>query len=109
MAYEYTSLGNWRYVTGTQNTLSCSVVYENFTNSYGLLLYLADMQTFSMLAAVPLSQFTTDPVTPDDVKNAFFPRENCEGGYFGGTLYRLVGSTVTPVSTPAGWNMFSSP
>ena len=96
-------------MTGTQDSLSCSVVYESTSNSYGLLQYLAEQKSFTMLAAVPLSQFTTDPVTPSDVKAAFLPKENCEGGYFAGTLYRLAGSTVAPVSVPAGWTALSSP
>lgn len=104
-----TAAGSWSYVTGTQESLSCSVVYESVSNSYGLLQYLAEQQSFAMLAVAPVSQFTADPVTPADVKAAFVPKANCEGGYFAGTLYRLAGSTVAPVSTPAGWTMLSSP
>lgn len=85
------------------------IVYEAATNSYGVLQYLADQQSFSILAIAPASQISSDPFTPEDTKATISVKENCEVAYFKNTLYRIAGSGVVEVPTPPGWSRSSSP
>lgn len=98
-------------MTGTTETLSCSLVNDFSSGNYGLLQYIADKGTFSMVyRSTNGSIFGNSNMSIASAKNTTILKENCQAGYEGNTLYRLVNSTtVAPLSAPAGWTASSSP
>jgi hypothetical protein len=51
--------GLWEYVKGTQETLSCNLIYDSTTQTYGLLQFLSDQGIFQILAKLPLATVRT--------------------------------------------------
>lgn len=45
--------GNWVYIKGTTNTLSCSLIHELITDSYGLLQFKNDLGVFQIVSRIP--------------------------------------------------------
>jgi hypothetical protein len=69
--FNLTLPGNWTYVLGTRDTLSCSVIRDNNTNAYGLLLFQAENRLFRAIAqdflrSVPAAQNST----PEDIRSS---------------------------------------
>jgi hypothetical protein len=103
--------GNWSYVTGTQDTLSCNVIHEANRDIYGLIQFLSSSASFKLLAEDFLSIFTSQtPMNVTTVASALKVGDNCNGVYFNNVLYKLIPGTnnLTAVTVPAGWNSSST-
>ena len=62
--------GNWYHVESSLKSLSCSVFYETNTNVVGMLRWSRVNGTFSLLGGLPISAFTNDTVTIDQIRQA---------------------------------------
>lgn len=58
-SYSFTQLGDWVYVTGTKESLSCSLVYEPASQTFGLMQFISSAGSFKMLALDPVSNLPT--------------------------------------------------
>jgi len=68
--YELILPGSWVHVESTVQDLSCSVLFESNTNTMGMVRWDRVSGTFQLLGALPLSTFTQDTVTLDQVRQA---------------------------------------
>jgi hypothetical protein len=110
-ALDMTIAGNWTFVDGTQDTLSCIVIHDEIRGGYGLLQYLSDARSFRVLTPDLFASVSGAQNLPvGDVIARLQPMENCDGVYFNGALLRVVpGGNVTTVTVPNGWAPNSSP
>jgi hypothetical protein len=56
--YQLNLTGNWSYVTGTHDTLSCNLIYEPNKQLFSFIQFLSNSSSFNLLAQVPLTSFT---------------------------------------------------
>lgn len=104
--------GNWSYVSGTRDTLSCSVIHEANRDIYSLLQFNSEAGSFGLLAQDILRYLTNQASVPvPTFAAAVKVLENCDGVYYNNVLYRLIpgSNNMTTVPVPSGWNSNSSP
>jgi hypothetical protein len=104
--------GTWIYLKGTQETLSCNLIYETTTNTYGLLRFINDQASFSIVGKIPLAALQTHlppaiaSLNYSTLASYFTPGENCQTGMLIDTLYYLQDATdVSIVTLPTNWTV----
>lgn len=53
--YTVRMAGSWTYLGGTQETLSCSLVYETSTETFGLMQFLNNIGSFKLFTNISLA------------------------------------------------------
>lgn len=105
--------GLWMYLKGTQQTLSCSLIYETTSNTFGLLQFINDLGVFKILGRLPLT--TIQAALPalssanySTIADGFSPSENCVAGLLANNVYYLTSPTeATILGLPSGWQIES--
>ena len=109
--YNLTLPGNWKHVKNSYHSLSCSVLFETVSSNVGLVRWDRTNGTFTLLGALPLTTFTTDPVTIDQMGAAIHIGEDCAVlAYTSATatsVYRASADwqNIHLITLPAGFNL----
>jgi hypothetical protein len=106
--------GNWIYLKGTQDTLSCSLIFETTNNTFGLLLFQNDLAVFKILTRISLDSVRATLPSAYSAANystlagVFTPSESCTAGLLGDKAYYLTSPTeATIIGIPSGWQVES--